>query len=578
MGGSRWLVKLLLPFAACWAAAAGDVSTWPTWATLRGSQAAGTAAVGIDAMSSEVAPTPAPQPSAPAAQFPTLPPTEPPTQPPTQPPAPEEWGQAPKDWQHISSNMAGLQESPTFSSQHDLDSLVKNFKTVWDPTYRDLPPVPLDGGPLAIGVHMSLVKFQDLDEVAGSISLVIDLMLCWTDQRLSFSSGDVFHSTWSHMGDKLPMTPEMIWTPDIVVKSQISDLENQFASDNSPLVLADEVFQNQTGANVMWTRRINMKSSCDIDMDKFPFDEQKCSVIIGSWASSLRQLTLIPQYSERTQIDEMGSVHTAEFLVRNITVHKSEVYMRTSAMRVEEIQYEIELVRYPHFYVVNFMLPMVAVTMLTIATMWMSQANTRMNSGTRLVLCVVQIMNITAQWRPASDSDIWLDRFQSHCLALSMGAVMQSLCMDYLEKAKVLDLPILQKGLMKKWLNLYVVDTVSRTLICYLGISTFIADLCFLVKAPDASGVFKALHGHSSKFLMGFVYIMFGCLGASSVVSSVWLVLPSASWERLCCRGCAQTMIGGIIRNDSQESLEIQSPTNFHTPAARGMVYPDGYT
>merc|ERR1712182_76507 len=89
--------------------------------------------------------------------------------------------------------------------------------------------------------------------------------------------------------------------------------------------------------------------------------------------------------------------------------------------------------RYGRFYLLNFVMPVAGIALLTVATMWMTQYATRANSATRLVMCIVQIMNITAEWRPANQGDIWLDRFHSHCLAVAMASVLQSMVMDYLE-------------------------------------------------------------------------------------------------------------------------------------------------
>jgi len=436
----------------------------------------------------------------------------------------------PKDFERIEATFdtkaSGERPAP-YSSQKDLNGLFRHISGEYH-DLRDLPPVPPDGGPLAVGVRVRLVKFQDLDEVAGTVNLVLDLTLCWSDDRVSFDSGDA--------RDKLPITSKALWTPDIVVLNQVSQLDDMFAVDDTPLVLATDAFKQETGVNVLWTRRINMKSRCEIDMLNFPFDTQMCSIIIGSWASSRRQMLLVPQDSHQ-RFDPGASIHTSEFRVLNITVQKRDVYMRNAAERFEEIQYGLVLQRFPHFYIVNFILPMVAVTMLTVATMWMSNAGTRMNSGTRLLLCVVQIMNITATWRPANESDIWLDRFQTHCLALTMSAVLQSLVVDYLLKTGLFDLSWAPRS--------HVVDTVLRTAICLTTIFVFFADFCELVKQQDAQGLYGTFHAHSSKLLVGFVWLIFMCLGASSIFSTLWLVLPKETWKRMCCKGCAPVASGG---------------------------------
>mmetsp|Transcript_116922 Transcript_116922/g.261421 ORF Transcript_116922/g.261421 Transcript_116922/m.261421 type:complete len:548 (-) Transcript_116922:31-1674(-) len=449
---------------------------------------------------------------------------------------PEPSSSIPKDFTRIEAAYSHSRQGPaTYSSQADLDGLVRHLEIV-DRSYRDLPPVPLDGGPLVVGVRIELIKFQDLEEVAGTVNLVLDMTLCWCDERLSFDSHKVFHTSWDHTGDMLPIMPRLIWTPDIVVLNQVSEMEHMFETEELPAVIADDAFKKETGVNVLWRRRINMKSRCGIDMTRFPFDQQQCSIIIGSWASSRRQMLLVPQGTHQ-KLDFGGSIHTSEFRVLNITVVKKDVYMRNAAERFEEIQYVLTLERYAHFYIVNFILPMMAVTMLTVATMWMTSPGTRMNSGTRLLLCIVQIMNITASWRPANERDIWLDRFQSHCLALSMAAVLQSLVMDYLLKTGVFELQWAPRS--------HVIDVSLRTMICLTTISIFMSDFCYLLRVSDAGGLYRSFHGHSSKLLLAFAGLIFMCLGTSSVMSTLWLILPPALWKRMCCKGCSSVVSGG---------------------------------
>lgn len=354
----------------------------------------------------------------------------------------------------------------------------------------------------------------------------------------------------------------MLWTPDIVVLNEVGK-QQTFESDDSPLVLADENFLDQFGVNALWTRRLDVTSRCDVDMRDFPFDSQRCSLVIGSWASSQRQMILVPQDSHRNVFDPTN-VHTEEFFLRNLTVTKADVYTRGAAQRFEEIRYEISLQRYPHFYVTNFILPLVAVTMLTIGTMWMRQPATRMNSGTKLLLCVVQIMNITAQWRPPGHGDIWLDRFQCHCLALSMSAVLQSLVMDYLSRHSspvVTALP---------W-RTNAVDILLRTVICFMTILVFVNDFC-TVKHSNTRGLYGTFHAHSTQLLVGFLYIVFLALGISSACSTLWLVLPAPMWKGLIQKSQA---CGGSVSRLVTPRILVHSARETPRSARKERVSPE---
>jgi len=429
---------------------------------------------------------------------------------------------------------SGVEISDAFiRTQTSLDDLRSRIVS---PEYKDIPPVPSDGGPLAVGVGVNFVKFKGLNEVQGTFEITIDLQLCWTDERLSFNSGQFFQENWQHAGDKLSIRSDIVWTPDIVVLNEVGGHQS-FRSDGSPLVLADDNFQEQFGVNVLWSRRLDVTSRCDVDMSDFPFDMQRCSLIIGSWASSQRQMSLVPQDLGKI-INPASSIETQEFNTRNITVTKTDIYTRNSAQTFEEIRYDISLQRYPHFYVINFILPLVAVTMLTVGSMWMRNAAVRMNSATKMLLCVVNIGTVTVKWRPAGHGDIWLDTFQSHCLALSMSAVLQSLIMDYLLR------------LSPQWkgygYQTHLADIILRTSICLMAICVMVTDFC-TVKKSDTRALFGTFHAHSQQLLVGFVYIVFLGLGISSLCSIFWLVVPQRIWNRL----VASSQLFGLVRKAS---------------------------
>lgn len=417
-------------------------------------------------------------------------------------------GEMPQDFARVERDRT-WDKSP-YVSQAKLDRL-------WDHlfgTYQvNIPPVPADGGPLPVGVGINFVKFKDFDEVAGTMNIALNLRLCWDDDRLAFNAMQFFGIPWSHEGDKIPIRPDLVWLPDITVLNEVDGMHRIISAHSSPLVLSDDAFRNETGVNVLWSRPLDVKSNCDVDMSQYPFDEQTCYIIVGSWASSRRQMLLVPQpfFAEYT-------VHTAEFRVHNITVVKKDVYTRNTAQKFNEVVYSVVLQRFPHFYVINFILPMVAVTLLAVATMWMSPGNvgSRVNSSTKLLLCVVSIIFITARHRPAIHGDIWMDRFQSHCLALSMSSVLESLFIDYLAK------PTSQIPWAPSPAS---VDATLRALICWLTTLVMLRD-AWEVKRYNSLLVYASFEADSTRLLVLFIYIMFIGLITSSSGSVVWIFLP----------------------------------------------------
>ena len=78
---------------------------------------------------------------------------------------------------------------------------------------------------------------------------------------------------------------------------------------------ADGKFEVQFQANVlifdtgyvMWVPCTIYKSSCSIDVQYFPFDEQKCTLIFGSWTYNGDEVTLKPYTDKFTKVSDRSS-------------------------------------------------------------------------------------------------------------------------------------------------------------------------------------------------------------------------------------------------------------------------------
>ncbi|GAB6031876.1 hypothetical protein CHUAL_010272 [Chamberlinius hualienensis] len=77
--------------------------------------------------------------------------------------------------------------------------------------------------------------------------------------------------------DMLHVPSDHIWRPDIVLYNN--------ADGNFEVTLTTKAILHHTG-NVEWKPPAIYKSSCEIDVEYFPFDEQTCVMKFGSWTYS----------------------------------------------------------------------------------------------------------------------------------------------------------------------------------------------------------------------------------------------------------------------------------------------------
>ncbi|KYN15045.1 Acetylcholine receptor subunit alpha-like protein, partial [Trachymyrmex cornetzi] len=174
--------------------------------------------------------------------------------------------------------------------------------------------------------------------------------------------------------EMLHVPSDHIWRPDIVLYNN--------ADGNFEVTLATKATLNYTG-RVEWKPPAIYKSSCEIDVEYFPFDEQTCMMKFGSWTYDGFQVDL-------RHIDEgkNGSVKNSNGVV-DIGIDLTEFYtsvewdiLEIPAVRHEryytccdepylDITFYITMRRKTLFYTVNLIIPCMGISFLTILVFYL---------------------------------------------------------------------------------------------------------------------------------------------------------------------------------------------------------------
>ncbi|XP_060064611.1 acetylcholine receptor subunit alpha-like [Ylistrum balloti] len=144
------------------------------------------------------------------------------------------------------------------------DSLFSNYT-------KDIYPLHNFSDTLNIDISMFLLSIIDFDEVSGVITLSAGLMLNWNDYRLQW--------TPSEYGgiEAIQVNSTNVWTPKVYVLTAADDLR-PFGSE-------------EFSVDISYTGRLDyvpgklLKSTCSVDMSKFPLDTQTCNMQVMLWRS-----------------------------------------------------------------------------------------------------------------------------------------------------------------------------------------------------------------------------------------------------------------------------------------------------
>eukprot|EP00928_Gymnodinium_smaydae_P009557 TRINITY_DN13583_c0_g1_i5.p1 TRINITY_DN13583_c0_g1~~TRINITY_DN13583_c0_g1_i5.p1 ORF type:complete len:576 (+),score=59.60 TRINITY_DN13583_c0_g1_i5:71-1798(+) len=217
--------------------------------------------------------------------------------------------------------------------------------------------------------------------------------------------------------------PEEIWRPDITVSNavdfnwdELCEQTDAFLYDEAGIQLATVSEGNRSQSmryNVLWSQPCVVKAKCDVDLKMFPFDTTVCPVMFQPWGDNFLKMAVATGSIE-------NEVTIPEFYVTVVGATADRVsYSSMQGASWPRVSIDLQIARHAHYYVVNFICPMMLMVMLTWISFWIP-ANTsdRIQYMVTIVLTVMAVNFITAEKRPATDDDTWLDNFQCRTLLL----------------------------------------------------------------------------------------------------------------------------------------------------------------
>jgi len=148
--------------------------------------------------------------------------------------------------------------------------LLKNYnKIIW--------PAKSLNDTIAVGFQQSLIQVISISERDQLMKTNNWLRFEWVDYQLSWDPADYGGV------DVLRIPSEEIWNPEIVL------LNNADGVFDISFPCKALIYPN---GYVLWVPCSIFQSSCSIDVLYFPFDEQTCEMIFGSWTYNSKQVSL----------------------------------------------------------------------------------------------------------------------------------------------------------------------------------------------------------------------------------------------------------------------------------------------
>ncbi|XP_044010595.1 neuronal acetylcholine receptor subunit alpha-10-like isoform X2 [Aphidius gifuensis] len=194
--------------------------------------------------------------------------------------------------------------------------------------------------PMVVVFGLSLHHIIDVDEKNQILTTNCWITQIWTDHHLMWNISEF-------AGIRVLRIPySRIWLPDTI-------LYNNADPQYSSAVINTNVIVSHTG-QVIWLSHGVYRSTCNIEIEFFPFDEQRCALKWASWTYDGYQLELEAQ-SEAG--DTSNYQVNGEFDLLDFSAQRNIEFYSCCPEPYPDITYEIRLRRRPMFYVFNLILP-----------------------------------------------------------------------------------------------------------------------------------------------------------------------------------------------------------------------------
>lgn len=184
---------------------------------------------------------------------------------------------------------------------------------------------------------------------------------------------------------------EHIWLPDII-------LYNNADGDYIVKTMTKAILHHD--GKVLWNPPAIFKSSCEIDVEFFPFDTQVCHLKFGSWSFDGFQVDLVhidavPGNSTVDYGMDLSEYYlNVEWDILSVPAERHIKYYPCCPEPYPDIYFNMVIRRKPLFYIANFIIPCVGIFYLSILVFYLP-AQSKQKTGLVITLLVSQTLYLT---------------------------------------------------------------------------------------------------------------------------------------------------------------------------------------
>ncbi|XP_072274465.1 acetylcholine receptor subunit alpha-1-B [Pyxicephalus adspersus] len=256
-----------------------------------------------------------------------------------------------------------------YSYEHET-RLIHDLFQNYDKVVR---PVENFNDKVVVTVGLQLIQLINVDEVNQIVSTNVRLKQQWVDVNLKWNPSEYGGI------QKVRVPSSNVWHPDLVL---YNNADGDFAIVKDTKILLD-----YTG-KIIWTPPAIFKSYCEIIVTYFPFDQQNCSMKLGTWTYDGTMVIINP---ENDRPDLSNFMESGEWMMKDYRCWKHWVcYSCCPDVPYLDITYHFILQRLPLYFIVNVIIPCLLFSFLTGLVFYLPT-----DSGEKMTLSISVLLSLT---------------------------------------------------------------------------------------------------------------------------------------------------------------------------------------
>ncbi|XP_019513996.1 PREDICTED: gamma-aminobutyric acid receptor subunit delta isoform X1 [Hipposideros armiger] len=269
----------------------------------------------------------------------------------------------------------------------------------------------IGGPPVNVALAIEVASIDHISEVNMEYTMTVFLHQSWRDSRLSYNHTNETLGLDSRFVDKL-------WLPDTFIVNAKSAWFHDVTVENKLIRL-------QPDGVILYSIRITSTVACDMDLAKYPMDEQECMLHLESYGYSSEDI--VYYWSEnQEQIHGLDKLQLAQFTITSYRF-TTELMNFKLAGQFPRLSLHFHLRRNRGVYIIQSYMPSVLLVAMSWVSFWISQAAVpaRVSLGITTVLTMTTLMVSARSSLPRASAIKALDVYFWICYVFVFAALVE---------------------------------------------------------------------------------------------------------------------------------------------------------